>query len=96
MYYEKKMSIREFEQLFKAVGSKRRIAIIKYVKRNPGASVFEVAEEIGLAFRTTSKHLGILSTVGILEREQSGFRAAYVIIRELTPEAKAVVALITA
>lgn len=40
-------------------------------------TVTEIAQSIKLSFRATSKHLGILSSVDILEKEQRGLQIFY-------------------
>ena len=62
----------ELERTLKALANKRRLAILKYLKRANRASVGDIASEIKLSFRATSRHLSILSNAGILEKEQEG------------------------
>lgn len=89
------MKNQELEKLFKAVANKRRVAIVKFLKRRQsGASLFEIADEIDLSFKATSKHLRMLLGVGFVEREQRGFRALFRMTGEPTPEARTVLSLI--
>lgn len=62
----------ELERNLKALANKRRLAILKYLKRVSKSSVGDVASEIGLSFKATSRHLGVLTNAGILEKEQEG------------------------
>ncbi|MDO8522477.1 MAG: metalloregulator ArsR/SmtB family transcription factor [bacterium] len=62
----------ELERNLKALANKRRLAILKYLKRIGKSSVGDIASEIGLSFKATSRHLGVLTGVGILEKEQEG------------------------
>ena len=64
--------MKELERTLKALANARRLAIVKMLARRKTASVGDIAEHIKLSFKSTSRHLGILSSAGILEREQTG------------------------
>jgi len=76
------MSPRELEKLLKAVGNRRRIAILQYLKKHHEASVGELAGEIHLSFRSTSRHLMVLSFAGIIESDQRSTQIFYSIVSE--------------
>ena len=59
--------MKELEKVLKALANERRLKILKILKKNSELSVGEVAEEIGLSFRSTSRHLNLLYRAGILE-----------------------------
>jgi len=61
----------------KALANRRRLAILRYLKKTREASVGDIAEEIKLSFKATSKHLGILYAAGILEKEQRSLTIFY-------------------
>lgn len=88
------MDIRDLEQTLKAFANKRRIAILRYVRLHKEASVGDIAEEIKLSFRTTSKHLAILSAAKIIQREQNGLRAAYSLSRTMSDTSRKILALL--
>ena len=69
--------MKDLERVLKALANRRRLAIIKYLKRTGGAPVTNIAEAIDLSFRSTSKHLGVLSAVDILEKEQISLQIFY-------------------
>ena len=69
--------MRELEKILKALANKRRLTMLKYLKSRKEASVGEIADEINLSFKSTSRHLAVLSAVDILEREQRGLQAFY-------------------
>ena len=71
------MGIKEFERVFKALANKRRLAILKYLKKQMEASVAEIATEIRLSFKATSKHLNILAGIDMLEKEQRSLNMFY-------------------
>ena len=61
----------------KALANRRRLAIIKYLKKSQPAPVGDIAGEINLSFKATSKHLGVLSAVDIVEKEQRSSQVFY-------------------
>ena len=65
------------ERTLKALANKRRIAIVRYVKKQKEASVGDIADAIRLSFKATSKHLNILLAAGILDREQKSLQNFY-------------------
>lgn len=71
------MKENEFEKQLKVLANRRRLAILKYLKVHREAPVAEIAEEINLSFKATSKHLAILAAAGIVEREQRSLQMFY-------------------
>ena len=70
-------NIKEIEKILKVLANKRRLAIIKYLKKEKEAKVGDIAEKIELSFKATSKHLALLLSADILEREQRGLQMWY-------------------
>ncbi len=64
------------EKMLKAFANRRRLAIVKYLKRGE-AAVGDIAGEINLSFRSTSRHLAVLTAAEILEREQRSSQVYY-------------------
>lgn len=64
--------MKDLEKIYKALGNRRRLGIIKLLKQKQRASVGEIAEYLKLSFRATSRHLVVLRNVDILDREQVG------------------------
>lgn len=62
----------ELERNLKALANKRRLAVLKYLKSVGKSSVGDIASEIGLSFKATSRHLSVLTNAGILRKEQEG------------------------
>jgi DNA-binding transcriptional ArsR family regulator len=58
------------ERVLKALANRRRIAIVRYLKTHKKATVGDIAEDIKLSVKSTSKHLALLAAVDILDREQ--------------------------
>ncbi len=72
-----KTDIRQLEKNLKALANRRRLAILGYLKSRKEASVGEIAGAINLSFRATSKHLGILFSLDILEKDQISSQIYY-------------------
>lgn len=67
----------ELEKTLKAVANKRRLAIFYCLRGRKEMSVGSIAKQIKLSFRSTSKHLSILYTSGLLDREQRNISMFY-------------------
>jgi DNA-binding transcriptional ArsR family regulator len=86
--------MRELERIYKAVANRRRLAILKYLKQNGEAPVGEIAHEINLSFKATSKHLGKLDECNILEREQRSSQMFYRLASSQKPPVRHVITLL--
>ena len=69
--------MKEFENILKALANRRRLAILKFLKKHKEASVGEIADEINLSFKATSKHLNILARAGLLDKNQRSLSVYY-------------------
>ena len=69
--------MKELEKSLKALANRRRLAILKHLKKNKESSVGEIASDIHLSFKATSKHLGILASADIIEKDQRSLRVFY-------------------
>ncbi len=88
------MDLKDLEKIHKALANRRRLAILKHLKRRPGATVGSLAEAISLSFKSTSKHMIILSAVGLVEREQVNLNMRYRLAGTLPPTAKAAIEIL--
>jgi len=88
------MKNKELERILKAFANRRRLLIVSFLKRRKEATVGDIAEEIRLSFRSTSKHLGVLSTSGILEREQRSVQMYYKIASDIPAPARTILAVV--
>jgi len=86
--------MRELEKTLKALANRRRLAIIKFLKKQGEKSVGDIAHEINLSFKSTSKHLGVLSAVDIVDREQRSLQMFYRIAKNQKPAAKHIISLL--
>lgn len=59
------------------MANRRRLAILKHLKKNREASVGEIAAEIRLSFKSTSRHLAVLASADIVERDQRSLQVFY-------------------
>ena len=69
--------IRDLEKNLKVLANKRRLTIIKYLKKTKEAMVGDIANELKISFKATSKHLGLLFNADIVEKEQRGLQMWY-------------------
>lgn len=69
--------VNKLERILKALANRRRLAILQYLKRDKEGSVGGIAEAIHLSLKATSKHLGILASADMVEREQKSLRMFY-------------------
>lgn len=65
------------ERTLKALANRRRLAILGHLKRQPEATVGEIAGAIKLSFKSTSKHLAILATADMVDRDQRSLQMYY-------------------
>ncbi len=70
----------QVERILKALANRRRIAIVYYLSKNPGAKVGNIAAEIKLSFKSTSRHLSVLLSANIVEREQVSLEMHYTLV----------------
>ena len=64
------LEYKELERVLKALGNRRRLAILAFLKKKGEASVSAIASELKLSLKATSKHLALLAAAGILDKEQ--------------------------
>ena len=88
------MTEKEFERVLKALANKRRLAILRYLRKEKEASVGDIAEEIKLSFRATSRHLSVLSGTNILEKEQRNVQVFYRLSSDLPEPAQKIISIL--
>ncbi len=86
--------MRELEKSLKALANRRRLGILKYLKAQGEAAVADIASEIHISFKATSKHLGVLHGADIVEREQKSAQVFYHLARIQVPAAQRIIALL--
>ena len=88
------MKEKELERSLKAVANKRRLAIIRLIRREKEASVGDIADKIKLSFNATSKHLGVLFSADILDKEQRSLQMFYRIADNLPEVIRRVISIL--
>lgn len=85
------MKDRELESSLKALANRRRLAIVRFIKRKKEASVGDIADEIKLSFKSTSRHLSVLFSAGLLDREQRSLQVFYKLAPDIAEPVRRVV-----
>jgi len=85
---------KSLEKVTKAIANRRRLAILSALKKKEELIVWDIAERIKLSYKSTSKHLGVLFSAGLVDREQRGLEMWYRIIHPLHPLVKKLLELL--
>ena len=78
-------NLKNLEKIFKGLANRRRLHVIQFLLRKKEASVSDIAEEIRLSFKSTSKHLRVLRQLDILDNRQEQLRVFYRVSSSLFP-----------
>ncbi len=70
-------NIKNLEKILKGLANRRRLAIARFLFRRKEASVADIARELGLSFKATSKHLVILRQLDIIDSRQEDLHVYY-------------------
>jgi DNA-binding transcriptional ArsR family regulator len=87
--------MKQLEKVFKGLANRRRLAIIRLLSREKELPVAEISRRIGLSFTSTSKHLGILRQLDIVDRRQESLTVYYRLARALPAPVERVVSMIS-
>jgi len=68
---------KEVVHLFKALSNPKRLAIIELLLRKKELPLEKISQKIRLSYKSTSKHLLLLESRGIVIRKQKSLRAFY-------------------
>ncbi|MCK4891639.1 MAG: helix-turn-helix transcriptional regulator [Candidatus Pacebacteria bacterium] len=90
----KNSDLKYLEKILKALANQRRLAILKFLKSKKEASVGDIASEINLSVKATSKHLYILSSIDILEKEKKSLQIFYKLSNNQSPVVKQFLSLL--
>ncbi len=88
------MRAKELEKLFRVLGNKRRIQIIKLLLKKGELSVSEIADKINLSLKATSRHLMQLFHIDVLKKDQRSKNVYYGISGNLNLESKSAISYI--
>ena len=83
--------MKDLERQLKALANRRRLAIIRFLKKSGKASVSDIAKEIKLSFKSTSRHLAVLLAADLVDREQVNLTAFYSLASSVARPAKLVI-----
>ena len=86
--------MKETEKILKALANRRRLAIVKYISRVQATSVGDIAQEIKLSFKSTSRHLSVLRSADVLDREQINLTAIYTLTRPINAILKLILSIL--
>lgn len=86
--------MKQIEKILKALANKRRLAILQCLKNNREEPVGEIARNINLSFKATSKHLAILFSADIVDKEQRSLQIYYSLSRTMHSLVKQVIHLL--
>jgi len=70
-------------KVFKVLANSRRLKIMEMLLEKERLGVSTISHKLGLSFKSTSRHLCLLESGGLLEREQEGLFAFYKIKKDL-------------
>jgi len=79
------MREKELEKEFKALANRRRILILAYLSKHPGASVGDISDDINLSFKSTSRHLAVLAHAGMIEKIPDGLAVRHKLAEKKNP-----------
>lgn len=83
--------MKQLVKILKALANKRRLAILQYLKNNREETVGEIARNINLSFKATSKHLAILSSVDIIDYDKRSLQIFYSLSAQCPLTAKQII-----
>ena len=87
-------SEKELERTMKALANRRRLAILRLLRKEKEMTVGALADQIRLSFRSTSKHLFVLSNAGLVECEQRSSQMFYSLASDIPEVARRVIVLL--
>lgn len=82
------MKHKNWVKIFKALGNENRIKILELIRAQKELPVFEIAEQIKLSAKSTSKHVIILKYAGFLESDRKSGGAYYSLNQDMPEEVK--------
>ena len=88
------MKDKELESNLKALANRRRLAIVRFIKKKKEASVGDIAEEIKLSLKSTSRHLAVLFSAGLLEREQRSLQVFYKVAIDIAEPIRRIISIL--
>ena len=63
---------RELERIVKGFSNHRRIEMLELLAKKPELSVFDIADELKINFKTASQHISKLAIAGLVMKRNEG------------------------
>jgi DNA-binding transcriptional ArsR family regulator len=82
------MNEKEWAKILRVLANEKRLRIVKVLSRDKELPVFQIAERIGLSYKSTSRHLNRMAHLDILDPEGKGRSIEYRISSTLKPKIK--------
>lgn len=83
--------MKRWTQIFKALGNINRLKIIEILASRTPMTVTEIADELDISFRGTSRHLLLLASLDILTSEGKDGHVYYSYNRSMPADIKKIV-----
>jgi len=83
--------MKETVQILKALANERRLKILRILNNDPGKSVSDLAGDIHLSFKATSRHLQKLKDARLVLSEQRNTNQHYYLCKEISPIVKGLI-----
>ena len=76
---------KKLERVHKAVANRRRLAMVSHLKEKKEVSVGKMASHIKLSFKSTSRHLAVLLSADLVEKNQKSVEVFYRLANPIHP-----------
>lgn len=70
---------RQLERIVKGFANHRRIQIMELLRRKPELSLIEIADELGINFKTAGEHVRRLTIAGLVLKRNQGSAVRHVL-----------------
>ncbi len=82
------------EKTYKALGSARRLEIVRLLKINKSLTVGQIAEAMISSMQVTSQQLQVLERAHVVEASKEGLQVFYTLRKPMSPIVKSAIALL--
>ncbi len=82
---------KRFTQIFKVFSNINRVRIVLILAKKEAMSVSELAEELSISFKATSKHLIILDQFDVVNSKGKSSHVFYSLNRDMSKDLKSVI-----
>lgn len=82
--------VKDWAMVFRCFGNYNRLRILQLLKENDKLSVTQLSDELDISFKNTSRNLGILKHLGLVEAEGKRDRVYYSLNAEVASDLKRV------